>query len=288
MNMKFVLQNIIYVILETTGIFIYLLSSLSVRIYALFDSASHQQSKSDPKEGQQRSPCPFLNALCNDKHLPVSGSGVSMTCLLRACKKTTGINYLANILLLSSINFSFHGRINLSAKNVTFNIGDLGGASGHLSTEYDASLTRADYHDGCNSAFNHSLFNSLVKQANNGRLHFKDIAKVVRNRLLRSKTNNKHHVFGYFQKYNMWLMITLLLICFGDGKSITLNSLEQLFIDEKLPQSTTHDRNLSLYDIESTRMNIMYDSGELNIEPGKLLQDITSPWTLYFSKNVKK
>jgi hypothetical protein len=289
-----------YVIVETTGILVYLQlafirllfnskllnllpffmgigMSLIRYIKWSFFSSDHGMKLEDhpyeaPNVENARGPCPYLNTLANHGYISRTGRGITLDQVLIAAKRTVNLAPCFHALAYKSPLYPliFNG---YSAKyhERCFDLDDL--AEHNYVMEHDASLTRKDANEGDPVHFNKQLFEDLISSVEGDKVSVDQFIRARERRENACLAHNKRFTFSLFHKFVAWLSVTSVLVFFGDGTSVPLSFVRSLFVEEKFPANYEPPKlSKGLLQVELTRMKIMDRAGELRAK-GRELKD---------------
>jgi hypothetical protein len=184
----------------------------------------------EPRVAQNRGPCPALNALANEGHLPHDGR-VTADQLVHAIHERLGVaSSIARMLAKAAVdNFGKPGENG----EIVVDLADL---VKHGVIEHDASLTRPDSRDGNAAAVCAPLLDQLLGLSKDGQtLTLEDLATAHQLRIAQSSAGGhsvplKASALGLFEAAVLYQVLR-------GNSSIALTEAREFLGTERLPQA---------------------------------------------------
>ncbi len=184
-----------------------------------------------PDGTEHRSPCPALNALANEGHIPRSGTGITAAHLTIAMERYLGlVPGIGAKLAKAAI-------AKLGTPGPDGNLLDLADLRLHGFIEHDASLTRRDARDGDATTLATPLLDQLLALSQDGKtITREDLAVAHQLRVLQSSGTER---VSFKAKVLGTLETALLFAVLSRDGVIALPDLVAFLRDERIPEHLT-------------------------------------------------
>ncbi|KAL4918438.1 Peroxidase, family 2-domain-containing protein [Aspergillus aurantiobrunneus] len=219
--------------------------------------------------GDFRGPCPMMNTLANHGFLPHDGRNLTRPVVVDAL--STALNFNAS---LASLMFDMAIVANPEPNATYFTLDHL---NRHNVLEHDASLSRADAHDGSNHIFNSTIFAQSRAFWTAPTLTAEMIANSKIARQVVSRAFNPSYTFTQRTEQFSLGEMAAPIIAFGDMESGTVDRefVEYFFLNERLPTelgwsarvgTVSQDDVMKVSAMIGSAISLMTDSGEEQAE----------------------
>lgn len=214
-----------------------------------------------------RSPCPVVNALANHGYLERSGRKIYMEDLNASMSHVGMSNLLGSVFAIPTY-FEYHSPAKAYMKKPVgfwhrvwsllknpysffdyfgcwnpsqirdgkkyLNLEDL---ASHGAIEHDISLSRRDVGQKAgNNALQEDLVTEMLDYSFDGvTLTTEDLGRFIKARIQRQLRENPELVYGPAEHQVNCGQIALMMGCFGDGKTIPVEYVRAIFLEERLP-----------------------------------------------------
>ncbi|KUJ14009.1 Cloroperoxidase, partial [Mollisia scopiformis] len=178
-----------------------------------------------------RGPCPGLNSLANSGYIPRDGKNITQAHLANALETALHMTPTLSAVLVNSVK-------PLLRKDGTFDLVDV---RIHNVLEHDGSFTRHDIVQGDNFSLQPTYFEALLKDANNGPLTLKSLAKTFRRRHKESREVGSPRL-----PLHLWFVSVAEAVAFFHGsqlgKELPLDHVRTFYLEERFPDAVLENK----------------------------------------------
>jgi hypothetical protein len=230
----------------------------------------------DTGNGYVRGPCPYLNTLANHGYINRAGKHITIEELLIACKRTINLSPIMTI-GLSLFNMVFVGHNHPLTGQLCLSLSDLSKYHAHITVEHDASFTRRDLHLGDAVNLDQKLLTKLLAVSKDGlRVKEKDLSLYRKHIQDTCERRNPMFTFSMVQKFGAWMETAFIILFFGNGRNVSVDSLRSWIGKEKIPDNYKPRKEIGILDVFAKRLKLMYLGNDLNISIRNIF-DLVAP-----------